>query len=160
MGLCRKKIAATSSLLLKVVLGVILSVAVVDAVALGNLEPWNLWSYGGRELKKRSTETEVEKEKTELEVRAAGRKIKRDKPLLSIKTQNGGMIYATKTRKIDISDAVALDVVCGRWEVCSLVKNKDSCVDIDSVCPCRKEATTSEPTPIHKVKLLKRRDCD
>ena len=69
-----------------------------------------MWSYGGRELKKRSTETEVEKEKTELEVRAAGRKSKRDKPLLSIKTQNGGMIYATKTRKIDISDAVALDV--------------------------------------------------
>ena len=73
----------------------------------GNNEPWNMWSYGGRELKKRSTEGEVEKELTELEIRG---KRKKSKPMLSIKTQNGGMIYASKSRKIDIPDAVAIDV--------------------------------------------------
>merc|ERR1719386_225142 len=87
---------------------------------------------------------EVEKEMEQLEVRRKGKRGKADKPLLSIKTKNGGMIYATKTRKIDITDAIALDVVCGVWEVCSKVKDKDSCVDMDSNCPCRKDAMTSK----------------
>ncbi|XP_063674398.1 uncharacterized protein LOC134811485 [Bolinopsis microptera] len=149
--------AATSTILLKVLLGTILLISFVDAIALGNREPWNLWSYGGRELKKRSTEVEVEKELTELEVRGK----KKNKPLLSIQTQDGGMIYATNTRKVDVTDAVALDVICGRWEVCSkMADGENSCIDIDSICPCRKEGSTMQPTPINKVKLIKKRDCD
>ena len=87
---------------------IILIISIISIIVIihlpGNREPWNLWSYGGRELKKRSTE--VEKELTELEVRGK----KKNKPLLSIQTQDGGMIYATNTRRVDVTDAVALDV--------------------------------------------------
>lgn len=151
----------TSSASLKVLFGVILLIAAVDAVALGNLPPWSDWNYGERELRKRSTGIEVEKELTELETRGKrGKKNKLDRPLLSIETKNGGKVFATKSRRIDVPDAVAIDVVCGSWEVCSTHNDEDSCVDMDSNCPCRKDATTSNPTSIFKVRLLRRRDCD
>jgi hypothetical protein len=77
----------------------------------GNLPPWSDWNYGERELRKRSTGMEVEKELTELETRGKrGKKNKLDRPLLSIKTKNGGMVFATKSRRIDVPDAVAIDV--------------------------------------------------
>ena len=62
-----------------------------------------------------------------------------------------------------------LQVICGRWEICSEVlnlekgkhgKKEESCVEMDSNCPCTHEgATALEETSISKVKLLDKRQC-
>ncbi|KAL5257089.1 hypothetical protein ACHWQZ_G012126 [Mnemiopsis leidyi] len=155
--------ATTSTALLKIVIGVILFIALSDAVALGNRPPWNQWSYAGRALKKRSeTETQIEKESGELLLETRGKKgrSKKKGASLIIETESGKTIEAEKSMKIDEPDAISLNVECGLWEVCSVVDNEDSCIDIDSVCPCRKEASAMQPTPISRVKLLKKRECD
>ena len=79
----------------------------------GNRPPWNRWSYAGRELKKRSeTETQIEKESTELELESRGKKGKNKKKEASliIETESGEKIKATKSKKINVPDAVSLDV--------------------------------------------------